>query len=304
LTRLQAFALDAHFSVEHVGRYSKGHFVNFNGTAGVWRRSCIEDTGGWEHDTLTEDLDLSFRAQLKGWKFKFLEDVVSPAELPVVMTALKNQQYRWNKGGAENFRKLGKSIWQHNKVPLKTRIHAVFQLLSSSVFLCVFITAVISIPVLFIKSMYIDYKFFFDLSSLFLISMVILIIFYWNSYRVQYKNKVKTLLSFTWDFVFFLSVAMGLSFYNSIAVIEGHLGKKSSFIRTPKFNIQSAGDNWKGKRYLESQISLITVIEGFLSLYFLFGVCSAFYLNEYALLPFHLMLFAGFSFNFMKTIRK
>src|SRR5690606_21494629 len=106
LTKIQAFALDAHFTLEQVGRNSKGHFINFNGTAGVWRKTCILDAGNWEGDTLTEDLDLSYRAQLKNWKFKYLEDVETPAELPVVISAARSQQFRWNKGGAENFRKM------------------------------------------------------------------------------------------------------------------------------------------------------------------------------------------------------
>src|SRR5690606_31777859 len=101
LTQVQAFALDAHFTIEQTGRNQGSHFINFNGTAGVWRRACIIDAGGWSADTLTEDLDLSYRAQLKGWKFKFLEEVGAPAELPAEMNALKNQQYRWNKGAAE-----------------------------------------------------------------------------------------------------------------------------------------------------------------------------------------------------------
>ena len=99
LTRVQAFALDAHFTLEQVGRNTKGHFINFNGTAGVWRKECIIDAGNWEGDTLTEDLDLSYRAQLKNWEFKYLEHVETPAELPVVISAARSQQFRWNKGG-------------------------------------------------------------------------------------------------------------------------------------------------------------------------------------------------------------
>src|SRR5690606_14103514 len=106
LTKIQAFALDAHFTLEQVGRNSKGHFINFNGTAGIWRKECIIDAGNWEGDTLTEDLDLSYRAQLKKWKFKYLESVETPAELPVVISAARSQQFRWNKGGAENFQKM------------------------------------------------------------------------------------------------------------------------------------------------------------------------------------------------------
>ena len=110
LTKMQAFALDMHFTVEQQGRNAAGYFINFNGTAGIWRRTCIDDAGGWNSDTLTEDLDLSYRAQLKGWKFKYVEDVVAPAELPTDMNALKSQQFRWNKGGAETARKIGRQV--------------------------------------------------------------------------------------------------------------------------------------------------------------------------------------------------
>jgi cellulose synthase/poly-beta-1,6-N-acetylglucosamine synthase-like glycosyltransferase len=119
LTRIQAFALDAHFTLEQVGRNSKGHFINFNGTAGVWRKQCIIEAGNWEGDTLTEDLDLSYRAQLKEWKFKYLEDVETPAELPVVISAARSQQFRWNKGGAENFQKMFKKVIAAKTSPLK-----------------------------------------------------------------------------------------------------------------------------------------------------------------------------------------
>ena len=128
LTKIQAFALDAHFSLEQVGRNSKGHFINFNGTAGVWRKECIIDAGNWEGDTLTEDLDLSYRAQLKNWKFKYLEDVETPAELPVVISAARSQQFRWNKGGAENFRKMMWRVLKNQNISAKTKVHGLLHL--------------------------------------------------------------------------------------------------------------------------------------------------------------------------------
>ena len=124
LTRIQAFALDAHFTLEQVGRNSKGHFINFNGTAGVWRKTCIIDAGNWEGDTLTEDLDLSYRAQLKDWKFKYLEDVETPAELPVAISAARSQQFRWNKGGAENFQKMMWRVLKSKNISAKTKLHS------------------------------------------------------------------------------------------------------------------------------------------------------------------------------------
>ena len=148
LTRVQAFALDAHFTLEQVGRNSKGHFINFNGTAGIWRKACIEDAGNWEGDTLTEDLDLSYRAQLKNWKFKYLEDVHTPAELPVVISAARSQQFRWNKGGAENFQKMLKKVVKNKNISSKTKAHGVLHLLNSTMFLNVLIVGLLSIPML------------------------------------------------------------------------------------------------------------------------------------------------------------
>jgi cellulose synthase/poly-beta-1,6-N-acetylglucosamine synthase-like glycosyltransferase len=158
LTKIQAFALDAHFTLEQVGRNSKGHFINFNGTAGLWRKECIYDAGNWEGDTLTEDLDLSYRAQLKKWEFKYLENVETPAELPVIISAARSQQFRWNKGGAENFQKMTKRVLKAKELPLKTKIHSVLHLLNSSMFLNVFIVAILSIPMLYIKNEYAHLK--------------------------------------------------------------------------------------------------------------------------------------------------
>ena len=183
LTRIQAFALDAHFTLEQVGRNSKGHFINFNGTAGIWRKECIFDAGNWEGDTLTEDLDLSYRAQLKNWKFKYLEDVETPAELPVVISAARSQQFRWNKGGAENFRKTVWSVITSKNIPFKTKFHGVMHLLNSSMFLCVFTVALLSIPMLYIKNTYGHLGWVFEVTSFFILSTIILFVCYWFTYK-------------------------------------------------------------------------------------------------------------------------
>ncbi len=170
LTKIQAFALDAHFTLEQVGRNSKGHFINFNGTAGVWRKTCIIDAGNWEGDTLTEDLDLSYRAQLKNWKFKYLEGVQTPAELPVAISAARSQQFRWNKGGAENFQKMIWRVLKSNNISFKTKIHSLLHLLNSTMFLNVLIVGVLSIPMLYIKNEYEHLKMYFYAMSFFVIS--------------------------------------------------------------------------------------------------------------------------------------
>ena len=302
LTRIQAFALDAHFTLEQVGRNSKGHFINFNGTAGIWRKACILDAGNWEGDTLTEDLDLSYRAQLKNWKFKYLEDVETPAELPVVISAARSQQFRWNKGGAENFRKTVWSVIRANNIPFKTKFHGVMHLLNSSMFLSVFIVAVLSIPMLYIKNSFGHLGWIFEVTSFFIVSTIILFVCYWFTYRSMQGNSFDNFVDYIKLFFTFFSVALGFSLHNSVAVLEGNIGKRSEFVRTPKFNINSLTDSWKGNKYLTKKLSPNMILEFFLMLYFLFGMYSAIPLNDFGLFPFHFMLFLGFGFVFFKSL--
>ncbi len=306
LTRVQAFALDAHFTLEQVGRNSKGHFINFNGTAGVWRKECILDAGNWEGDTLTEDLDLSYRAQLKDWKFKYLEEVETPAELPVVISAARSQQFRWNKGGAENFQKMAGRVFNSKNVPFKSKVHSFLHLLNSTMFLNILIVAILSIPMLYIKNKYDHLAVYFYVMSFFITSTIIFFICYWFTYKATYGGGFKRFFKYIGMFFTFFSVAMGFSLHNSIAVLEGHFGKKSEFIRTPKFNIGSLKEGWKGNKYLSKNISTNVIFEGILMLYFAFGMYSAFVVGDqggdFGLFPFHLMLFLGFGFVFFKSL--
>ncbi len=306
LTKIQAFALDAHFTLEQVGRNSKGHFINFNGTAGIWRKACILDAGNWEGDTLTEDLDLSYRAQLKNWKFKYLEHVETPAELPVVISAARSQQFRWNKGGAENFQKMLKRILVHKHIGVKSKIHGILHLLNSSMFTCIFIVAVLSVPVLYIKNEHENLKGYFIAMGFFASSTVIFFICYWHMYKATYGKSWKHFLKYTGSFFSFFAVAMGFSLHNTISVLEGHSGKKSDFVRTPKFNIKNVSDSWRGNKYLQKNIASHVILEGLLALYFAFGMYSAFVVGkdggDFGLFPFHLMLCVGFGYVFFSSI--
>lgn len=302
LTKIQAFALDAHFTLEQVGRNSQNHCINFNGTAGVWRKKCIIDAGNWEADTLTEDLDLSYRAQLKNWKFVYLEDVETPAELPAVISAARSQQFRWNKGGAENFRKMTSRILDSETFSSKTKFHAILHLMNSSMFLCIFTMAILSVPAIFIKEYYSHLAIFFNVMAFFVLTSVIFFICYWNSYKNIRGGGFKNFIKYIGLFFTFYTIAMGFSFHNSIAVLEGLWGKKSEFIRTPKFNIESLKDKWKDNIYMTKSISKNTIIEGLLMIYFLFGLYSGFRFQDFGLFPFHLMLFFGYGFVFYKSI--
>ena len=306
LTKIQAFALDAHFTLEQVGRNSKGHFINFNGTAGVWRKDCIIDAGNWEGDTLTEDLDLSYRAQLKNWEFKYLEDVETPAELPVVISAARSQQFRWNKGGAENFRKMLWRVVRSKNISAKTKIHGLLHLLNSTMFLSIFMVAILSIPMLYIKNEYAHLRNYFYIMSFFVTSTIIFFVCYWFMYKNIYGSGFKKFFSYVGMFFTFFSIAMGFSLHNTIAVLEGHVGKRSEFVRTPKFNISTLKDSWKDNKYLRKKISPHVIIEGALMLYFGFGMYSAFAVGDqggdFGLFPFHLMLFIGFGYVFFKSL--
>jgi cellulose synthase/poly-beta-1,6-N-acetylglucosamine synthase-like glycosyltransferase len=300
LTELQAFGLDAHFTVEQSGRNAGGHFINFNGTAGVWRNSCIEDAGGWQSDTITEDLDLSYRAQLKGWHFKYLEEVGSPAELPAEMNALKNQQFRWTKGAAECAVKNLPKVIRQKGLGFSTKLHAIFHLMNSFVFICVLCTAVLSLPLLILKAQENNYRELFNLASIFMLSFGILAYFYWVSRRRQEDH---SFLTFLRKFPMFLSVSMGLSLHNSVAVIEGYIGRKTPFVRTPKFDIQKMSGSWSDKKYRAIKANPLTIVEGLLALYFAGGIVVALVMKEYGFLPFHIMLTVGFGYVFYFSIK-
>ena len=298
LTRLQAFLLDYHFIVEQTGRNFGNHFINFNGTAGVWRKDCILDAGNWEGDTLTEDLDLSYRAQLKGWEFKYLENVETPAELPITIQAARSQQFRWNKGAAENFQKNYLKVLKNNNVSFGTRVHSFFHLLNSSFFLVVLLMGIISIPVLFLLD---DpaYSILFTAMTVFLTSPVIFFVTYYAAYREINKSDRFSLVKFIGVFFTFFSIAMGLSLHNSIAILEGHFGKRSEFIRTPKFNLSGKPE---ATVRVPVKIDFQLILEILLMLLFAFGIFSAFRTETYSLLPFHLMMFFGFTYVVLTSL--
>ena len=301
LTKIQAFALDFHFVLEQVGRNFGHHFINFNGTAGIWRKTCILDAGNWQGDTLTEDLDLSYRAQLNKWDFKYLEEVETPAELPVVISAARSQQFRWNKGAAENFQKLYGRLLKDPTVSFKTKFHSFFHLLNSSMFLLVLLVAILSVPILYIKNNNLTYSWYFNVIAFFAISTIIFFGCYWVTYKHIHGGGFKNFLKYIEMFFTFFSIAMGFSVHNSLAVLEGHFGKKSEFIRTPKFNL-SKTKNLKTNIYLKKKLSVNMILESLLFLYFGFAIYSAFRIDDFGLILFHLMLFCGFGFVAFKSI--
>lgn len=287
LTRLQGFGLDAHFLIEQVGRQAGGHFINFNGTGGVWRRSCIDDAGGWRADTLTEDLDLSYRAQLRGWHFAYLPAVVAPAELPAAMDALKSQQFRWNKGAAETARLHLGTVW-HSTAPLSTKLHATFHLLNSSVYVAILLMAFLSVPLVFIKAGHPQWRLAFQLAAVFPLAFLPLVHYFFTAWRLGRTERSQR-GGYPAFFLLFLSVSMGLALHNARAVLLGWLGQRSAFIRTPK-----TGGQPSARRYRTGGLDGLVLLEGLLAAYFVFGMAAGVYSHDLGLLPFHLLLAFGF----------
>lgn len=303
LTELQAFGLNGHFAIEQGGRNASGHFINFNGTGGIWRKTCIVDAGGWEHDTLTEDLDLSYRAQIKGWKFRYLEDVIAPAELPITMSALKSQQHRWMKGGAECFVKMWKTLLRAKGVKLSDRVHGLSHLFNSTVFFFILVISILSLFVLHVKDSFSDLNYILQYMGVFIISTMFLMFYYWHSYRDKTDQKFKSFIRFVGRFFQFLVVSMGLSLSNTVAVLEGYLGIKSSFVRTPKFNVAKKSE-FKGNKYDKKSLSIINILEGLFMVIFGFTALNRIIYGDLGMAPFHLMLSIGYGVIFFSTLKE
>jgi cellulose synthase/poly-beta-1,6-N-acetylglucosamine synthase-like glycosyltransferase len=294
LTRLQAFALDAHFMVEQMGRNQQEAFINFNGTGGIWRKSCIIDAGNWQDDTLTEDLDLSYRAQQRGWKFVYRPDIKSPAELPPVMSAIKSQQFRWTKGGAECAVKHLRDVWRKS-LPLTVKFHATAHLLNAVIFIAVLIVSLSSIPIwwAFYQGWIPDT--YFQAAAVFLVGFVVIALVYFVANLSLLHYSWGGVMRFIWELPLFLSVSMGLALHNAQAVWEGLSGIKSPFVRTPKYNLSADKFGWRNNVYHATQVPVTTYLEAGFALVFVLIVGLSIYTQTYEMLLFHGMLALGYS---------
>jgi len=238
LTRTQAIYLDGHFAIEHVARNRSGRFMNFNGTAGTWRRSAIEDAGGWQHDTLTEDMDLSYRAQIRGWKFVFLPELTAPAELPPEMNAFKAQQFRWTKGGVQTAMKLLPRVLLA-KIPLKAKVEAFFQLTCFSVHAFVVVLVTLMFPVMVLRGMSPDrfsaWRATLDMAVFFLATVSVSVFYVASQYELF--RDWRTVLKYL---PFLMALGVGVSLSNTKALLEAILGKRTEFVRTPKYGAGTA----------------------------------------------------------------
>jgi cellulose synthase/poly-beta-1,6-N-acetylglucosamine synthase-like glycosyltransferase len=296
LTKIQSILLDAHFVLEHGARNRAGCFFNFNGTAGIWRRAAIADAGGWQHDTLTEDLDLSYRAQLGGWRFIFLPDVVSPAEVPVEMNSFKSQQHRWAKGSIQTCMKLLPRILR-SKQPLGVKAEAFFHLSANFNYLLMSLLSILMFPAMWVRynmgwteMLIIDVPLFFAATAS-------IAVFYVKAQRELYgdwRQRMKYL-------PFLMSIGIGLSVNNTRAVLEALFRKQSEFARTPKYGIEQDSDEWVGKKYHQS-VGVQPIIELALGLYFSATVFYALVNQIYATLPFLMLFQIGFLYTGLLSI--
>lgn len=290
LTRAQAIGLDGHFVVEQAARHRAGFFINFNGTAGVWRRLCIEDAGNWADDTLTEDLDLSYRAQLRGWKFHFLQDTVCQSEIPSDVAALKSQQFRWTKGAIETAKKILPLLW-HAKLPLAVKLQATIHLTNNLVFPFILIVALLNLPLLLIKNSGHDYRLYFAITSVFAAAFFGSFLLYLTAQKEAYPDWRRRLLYFP----IFMAGSMGLSVNNTRAILQGLLNRRSEFLRTPKYRIESSRDHFFGKRY-HRRAYFSGAWEALLMSYCFCSVVLALHYEEYAALPFQMLFCFGYGF--------
>jgi cellulose synthase/poly-beta-1,6-N-acetylglucosamine synthase-like glycosyltransferase len=297
LTEVEAILLDGHFVLEHAGRARTGLFFNFNGTAGMWRRKTIEEAGGWQHDTLTEDTDLSYRAQLKGWKFIYLQDVECPAELPVEMTAFKTQQARWAKGLIQTGKKILPRVLQSD-APLHTKIEAWYHLTANLSYPLMIVLSAVMLPAMVIRfyqgwfqMLYIDLPLF--MASTFSISS-----FYLVSQRELFPRSWPRALLYL---PFLMALGIGLTITNTKAVIEALLGRQTAFARTPKYRVESKQDKVGATKY-RKRLGWVPWLELAIGTYFAATVYYAIDNENYITVPFLMLFVVGYWYTGLMSL--
>lgn len=291
LTRLQTIMLDGHFVVEQTTRNRTGGFFNFNGTAGIWRRQAIEMSGGWQHDTLTEDTDLSFRVQLMGWKFIYLLDEEAPAEIPVEINAFKAQQRRWAKGVMQVGLKLYPRIWLA-PLPLRVKLEMFFRLTGNISYPLMIVASFLQFPLLLVRYNQPFYHLMvLDLPLLFF-SSISVVLFYGSAVWYLDEKRAPRLLHLP----LVMGLGIGLAFSNARAVLEALLGVKSEFVRTPKYRVEDTTDaTWKRKKYKRKR-GLLPLLELGFAVYFLLAIAYSARLHMWGTIPFLLLFFFGFGY--------
>ncbi len=297
LTRLQTIMLDGHFVVEQTTRNRAGSFFNFNGTAGVWRREAIEMSGGWQHDTLTEDTDLSFRAQLMGWRFVYLLDEEAPAEVPVEINAFKAQQRRWAKGVLQVCFKLYRRIW-YAPLPLRLKLEMFFRLTGNVSYPLMIVASFLQFPLLLIRyNQGFHQLMLLDVPLLFF-STVSVALFYGTAIWYLNEQRARRLLHLP----LVMGLGIGLAFSNARAVLEALAGLKSEFVRTPKYRVEKARDvTWKRKKYRRKR-GWLPLLELSFAVYFIFAIAYALRMHMWGPIAFLLLFFFGYGYMGMMSL--
>jgi cellulose synthase/poly-beta-1,6-N-acetylglucosamine synthase-like glycosyltransferase len=293
LTRIQAIFLDGHFWIEHTARHRGGCFFNFNGTAGVWRRAAIAAAGGWQHDTVTEDLDLSYRAQLAGWRFLYLPELTVPSELPVDVNGFKGQQYRWAKGSLQTGRKLLGRLWRA-PLPLKVKLEASVHLTNNLSYLLMVALSLLVFPAMLLRRGSAVATLLAVDAPLFFAATASVLAFYAASQSPAAGSSRREL----WWLPALMGVGIGLAVNNAPAVLAGLLRRGGAFHRTPKYAIARRGESWTDKRY-RAGVGGSVVVEGGLALYFLACVVYAAAAGMWMSLPFLYLFLQGYSYMFL-----
>jgi len=297
LTRIEAILLDGHFILEHGARVRTGDFFNFNGTAGMWRRKAISDGGGWQHDTLTEDTDLSYRSQMAGWRFKYLPDVECPSELPIEMTAFKTQQARWAKGLIQTSIKVLPRIFKSN-VSRRIKIEAVYHLTANLSYPLMIVMTALLIPAMICRF----YQGWFQMLlidfPLFTASSASIAVFYLASQRELYP---KTWMKTFFYLPFLMALGIGLTVTNSKAVMEALLGIKSAFVRTPKYRVAQKGEKSQAAKY-RKRLKLAPWIELIIGCYFMLAILYTFSNQNYFTAPFLILFVIGYWYTGLMSL--
>ena len=300
LTEVQALMLDGHFVIEHTARHRSGRFFNFNGTGGIWRRSAISDAGGWQHDTLTEDMDLSYRAQLKGWRFVYLPDVVSPAELPVEMNSFKSQQFRWAKGSIQVAKKLLPTIMRSN-APLSVKTEAFFHLTNNFAYPLLLLLSLLLLPNLLVRTTHgLREVLLIDLPLFFGTTLSVAAFYITSQREIDRGGWMRTIKRLP----LMMSLGIGLCINQTRAVLEALMQRESGeFVRTPKHGVVAKIEGWKTKKYRAAK-TIVPALEVGFAAYFALAIVMAMKNGHWVSLPFLLLFFLGYAYVGLLSLRQ
>ncbi len=303
LTKAQSLFLDMFFMIEQQARSLAGYYLRFNGSGGIWRKSCIEDAGGWSDDTISEDLDLVFRAQLKDWKVIYDDSLEVPAEVPINLLDFKAQQYRWSKGKAQVIKKLSGKLLK-KKMPFLNKLHVFFDLYNIFVIPALVLIALLSIPITFLIIETDVYNKYLAWGTIGLLNIIIPPWFAWLVLRRYNTTKWKTFLDVIKSIFPLAFLLLGITLTQLVSIFDAYFTNNKVFHRTSKYNIVGKEGSAKGKIYAPRKISPITYLEGLFVLYYSWGVYLDIVTGTFGFLHFHIILVISFAYVFANSFKR